>query len=612
MIPCIIRNSFIFTRCAFGLVLSFPSQPPMTGGNGTERVEIEREGETSAAAQYSILELREHFLRAVGSGEREVVIPPGDYRGTVNDKVFIEIQGARNLTIRAVDVRMICEKRTRAFSISDCEDLTIRGLTIDYDPLPFTQGTITAVGPDDTWVDVTIHEGYPMEPYSRIDIVDSATRHRKYGMPFLWGTTAELRSDGIVRVNRKGGFGGSAAVGDLASMARGPVEDGIAHAIAIDSSARVTLKDITLHAAPGFGIIAGGGHGDHHYNNVRIVPGPPPVGSTEGRLLTATWDAIQFNSLRKGPLVENCVVMSAGDDTWSLSSRDFLLLASEGRKAWLVSRSSYVDKLEPGDRLTSSLDGPSVRIERLVKVGLDDCPVSPELHEKIRSAKPNTLYRFPLSQINEVMLESPPPWVPGTSLYSPDRNCSGFVLRNNTFHSSGRAGLINGASHGVIEGNTYVDVGTALSLYPNIPGGGATGMENIIFRNNIIRGSGHWCPKPSSLDAGGAVSIYHTDVKGAAAAPGVYRNMVIENNLFENIRGVVILATSVDGFRITGNQFVRCQIHPPLGAGRGKGVDEKALGWFRNTRNVTVEENRVEDRGPFGEGGFVGLPEGGE
>ncbi|MEI6703249.1 MAG: right-handed parallel beta-helix repeat-containing protein, partial [Deltaproteobacteria bacterium] len=488
--------------------------------------------EASASAEYSILELREHFRQAVASGEREVVIPPGDYRGTTKDKAFIEILGARNLTIRAEGVRMICEKRTRALTIADCEDLTIRGLVIDYDPLPFTQGTITAVGPDDAWVDVTIHEGYPLEPYRRIDIVDSNTRHRKYGMPFLWGTSAEMRSGGIVRITRKGGFGGVASVGDLASLATGSTMDGMAHAISIEYSARVALKDITLHTAPGFGIVAGGGYGDHHYDNVRIVPGPPPAGATEGRLLTATWDAIQFNCLRKGPLVENCVVMSAGDDTWSLSSRDFLFLATEGRRAWLVSRSEYVDKLEPGDRLTSSQAGPSVRIESLAKVRLDECPLSPELREKIRTAEPGAFYRFPLSKINEVMLDSAPPWTPGTSLYSPDRNCSNFVLRNNTFHSSGRAGLINGASNGVIEGNTYLDVGTALSLYSNLPGGGATGMANIIFRNNIIRGSGHWCPKPNSLDAGGAVSIYDTDMEGAPAPPGVFRNITIENNLF--------------------------------------------------------------------------------
>jgi len=559
---------------------------------------------------FTIAALREHITKAVSGGRYEAVIPPGVYRGRVEEDVFVTIEGAKNLTIIADDVTMICEKRTRAMQLSNCENLTIRGLTVDYDPAPFTQGTIVAVDPDDIWVDVKVHEGYPLEPYARIDIVDPKTRHRKYGMPFLWGTKAELRPGGMVRVMREGGFGRVVAVGDLASMSTGQEPGGICHGIAIEHCTRVTLKDVTLHAAPGFGIISGQGYGDHHYDHVRVVPGPKPAGATEERLLTTSWDAIQFNNLRKGPTMENCVVMSAGDDSWSLSSRDYLLLAARGRTAWVVNRVHYSNPLALGDRLARSLDSPKPKVVTMREVDIADCPISPELHSKIESAEPWTYYRLKLVNIREVELDMECPWEPGTSLYSPDRNCSGFVLRNNTFHSSGRAGLINGASDGLIEGNTYIDVHAALSLYPNIPGDGGTGTENIVFRNNTIRGAAHFCPKPWSL-AGGAICINHTDRDGQPAPAGLFRNIVIENNTFENVRGPVFVVTSVDGLRITGNRFVRCQQQPHLENGRDKGVDGEAMGWFRTCENVVVTGNTVEDRGPYGERGFVGLPESG-
>jgi hypothetical protein len=562
-------------------------------------------------AEYSIAALREHFARAVAGDKRTFTIPPGIYRGRVDENVFLTLKNAKDLTLNAEGVTLVCEKLTRAMQISNCEDLTLRGLTVDYDPVPFTHGTIVAVDQDDTWVDVKIHDGYPMKPYARIDIVDRKTRHRKYGMPFLWGTKAELRPEGVVRVMRKGGFQGSAAVGDLASMSTGQEAGGICHGIAIEHCTRVTLKDVTLHAAPGFGIINGQGYGDHHYDKVRVVPGPRPSGATEDRLLTTSWDAIQFNNLRKGPTLENCVVMAAGDDSWSLSSRDYLLLASRGRKAWVVNRVRHNNPLELGDRLARSLDRPKPKIVRMTKATVDQCPISPELRSKIESAKAWTYYNFKLVNVREIELDMECPWEPGTSLYSPDRTCSGFVLRNNTFHSSGRAGLINGASDGLIEGNTYIDVHAALSLYPNIPGGGGTGTENIVFRNNTIRGTGHYCPSPWSL-SGGAISIHHGDRDGAPAPEGVFRKIVIENNTFENVRGPVFVVTSVGGLRISGNRFVRCQQQPHLGSGRSKGVDGEAIGWFRNCMNATVTANTVEDRGPYGKRGFVGLSESAE
>ncbi|CAF1691738.1 unnamed protein product, partial [Adineta ricciae] len=45
------------------------------------------------------------------------------------------------------------------FYISKANNLIIRGLTLDYDPLPFTQGTITAV--TSTIITFTVHDGYP-------------------------------------------------------------------------------------------------------------------------------------------------------------------------------------------------------------------------------------------------------------------------------------------------------------------------------------------------------------------------------------------------------------------------------------------------------------------
>jgi hypothetical protein len=545
--------------------------------------------------------LQEQISRAVSSGQKRVVIEPGIYRGRTKENVFLSIKGAKDLEIDARGVIMICEKLTRAIAVNECEDLRILGLTVDYDPIPFTQGTIVEVDAADKWMDVRIHEGYPLKPYSRLDIVDAEARHRKHGMPFVWGTKAEFRENGLLRISLQQGFKKSAAAGDLVSLSTGPEEGGIPHAVTIEKSARLTLKDFTLHSAPGFGIVNGGGYGDHHYDNVRVVPGHKPKGATEERLLSTSWDAIQFNDLRKGPIMENSMVMSAGDDSWSLSSRDYLVLAAKGKTVWLVSRVSYSNGLEAGDRLARSLDGLMPRIISVEpkKIPIEQCPISPDLLEKIRTAKSWDFHDFELINIRQAELDMDYPWEPGISVYSPDRNCSGFVLRNNTFHSPGRAGLINGASNGLIEGNTYMDCHSVLDIYPNLPGGGATGAKNIIFRNNLIKGTNHFCPAPWNLTAG-AINIAHAEPGKKIAGEGVYRDIVINNNTFEQARGPVFLITSTRGLRIADNKMIDCQHQPQLGSGESWGVDGATLGWLNNNSDVRIEGNVIRNRGAFG------------
>jgi Right handed beta helix region len=552
-------------------------------------------------SHHDIKFLQEQIARAVSSGQEQAIIQPGTYRGRAEGNVFMTIRGAKNLEVKAAGVIMICEKITRAIEIHECDNLQISGLTVDYDPLPFTQGTIIALDLADKWLDVRIHDGYPVEAYSRIDIVDSKTRHRKHEMPFLWGTKAELRDGGVVRIILEKGFEHCATPGDLASLSTGPEAGGIAHAVEIRNSKRITLRDFTVNSAPGYGIINGGGHGDHHYDNVRVVPGAKPAGATQDRLLSSSWDAIQFNSLRKGPTMENCTVTSAGDDSWSLSSRDYLVLAATGKTVWLVSRVPHEDALEAGDRLARSLDGAKPRIVKIdpKTVPLDQCPVSSGLLERIKGAKPWDYFEFKLQRIRRVELDTDYPWEPGISVYSPDRNCSGFVLRNNTFHSPGRAGLINGASDGLIEGNTYTDCDAVLSLYPNLPAGGATGAENIIFRNNTIRGANNFCPAPWSL-GGGAITICHTMPAKQPANAGVFRGITIENNTFENVRGPIFVITSTKGLIISNNRMIHCQHQPHLGSGKEWGVDGAALGWLKKNADVEIFSNEVSKRGAFG------------
>ena len=123
-----------------------------------------------ASAANAQNDFRPLVREALQKGERRVVIPPGVYRlaPAAGQGVIWTLQGVRDTTIVADGVTLIGTKLTRALHLDHCRNVTLQGLTVDYDPLPFTQGSVVAVADDKSWIDVKIHDGYPRKPLRRL------------------------------------------------------------------------------------------------------------------------------------------------------------------------------------------------------------------------------------------------------------------------------------------------------------------------------------------------------------------------------------------------------------------------------------------------------------
>src|SRR5512133_2831486 len=97
----------------------------------------------------------------VVAGQKKITIPPGRYRVTPRDRQHLSLRELRDVQIIADGVEMICTETTRALTITRCTNVTMRGLVIDYDPLPFTQGRITAFSTDKKIHDSELFDGDP-------------------------------------------------------------------------------------------------------------------------------------------------------------------------------------------------------------------------------------------------------------------------------------------------------------------------------------------------------------------------------------------------------------------------------------------------------------------
>ena len=100
----------------------------------------------------------------------------------------------------------------------------------------------------------------------------------------------------VVRVKLPG-LAKTALPGDMVSLSTGQ-EAGAPHAVSIDQCERILFENVTIHSAPGMGLLEADGEGASTFRKCRIVPGPKPAGATEERLFSTSWDAFQSKTTR--------------------------------------------------------------------------------------------------------------------------------------------------------------------------------------------------------------------------------------------------------------------------------------------------------------------------
>src|SRR5690606_7979763 len=100
--------------------------------------------------------------------------------------------------------------RDAGLHIASARGLTLKNLTIDYDPLPFTQGTIVNIDPSGKWYDVRIDPGYPQDDellhlfrHHGVDmmVMDPQVRAIKAGTPnFMRTNQVDRLTEDVLRL----------------------------------------------------------------------------------------------------------------------------------------------------------------------------------------------------------------------------------------------------------------------------------------------------------------------------------------------------------------------------------------------------------------------------
>ncbi len=170
---------------------------------------------------------------------------------------------------------------------------------------------------------------------------------------------------------------------------------------------------------------------------------------------------------------------------------------------------------------------------------------------------------------------------------------AGYVLRYNTILNHRARGMLLKSSDGLVEHNT-IDGSTmgGIVVTPEFWWNEAGFSRNVIIRDNVIR---HVAYAPKQL--GGVVIAAlngHTPVAGYG-----HRDIIVENNTFEDIDGVNLLITSSKDVLVRNNRFLHAQQKQVGVDGTSWGEDPGALIFVTNCDGVRFQDNRVQDLGPF-------------
>jgi hypothetical protein len=477
----------------------------------------------------------------------EIRLDEGEYRLHAMNPEYaaVVLKKVKNLTIKGVvgkTIFTIENPSIGTFYLEDCENITIQNITVDYDPLPFTQGTVVATDKTTATLDIDIDEGYVLPNESFFDVAQLRVAVRKnpagdetsFGDYSFQAKNAIHVSGRIYRINASAtdqfGRAYSAAQAALDGSNMKPGDRVYYIALRFNQAAvnawrckNVAVSDLTIYAGPSIATMWVLNDTVHiNRMNIAIKPGT-------NRLIANNACGVHALGTRGGILMENCDISDNADDAVNIHSR-----------SGIITEVISSTRIRVNNRGTTEYrSGDSIQIMRKGQILGTALVLSVQTEGNYQTVKFDT----PVTGINA-----------GTKFSDSDSviNLSacgqGSVFRNNVFgYSAGRSLLIS-AHDVLIENNTFRNLrGWAIALsYDANYGEGPAGYD-VTIRGNTFYGVG------TAIEA----TIYMCSITPWSGGPiqGVrpIKNILIENNIFDNPRNTIIYANGVDGMKIEDN-----------------------------------------------------------
>jgi hypothetical protein len=516
----------------------------------------------------------------------------------------IEVTQLDTLEINGNGAVIVNTSFQSTLQIKSSSHVTFRDFSIDYDPLPFTQGTVAAIAPRTLDITVKVDAGYPDDAKFLATIqggffavMDRRTRALKAGArSFLEPAKVEPAGNGLIKVHLKWSAN-DLGPGQVPLVVGDTVAIGTtyAHAVEVDGSTATQFIGINVRASPAMGIVESGGPGAMILQRVAIAPGPKPMGAVMDRLISTNADGTHFTAVERGPAIDGCSFANTGDDAVNVHGFYFFVVEKTAARAYRLSPKWDVG-MQVGDSVESSENGTFRSLGQSKIVALTK-KKAPELKNKIaqiwKGKSPTTLP----DTIYEVELQSELPLKVGDALTSLSRIGSGTTVRNSSFHACGRVMVKSPDS--VIENNRFgYSIGVAIHVGSDIGFWAESGFaRNMVISNNTFTqcaiGGNNLFPDNNGL---GTIYVGMTPPLNAKGFQRNFenRNVAIEANRIEESFVYAIFITNADGVKIVGNQIGRTFIRgSAFAAGQLYGIKPGSAIFIGMSRNAEISNNVV-------------------
>ena len=512
-------------------------------------IEIKPTNDDNSAAIRAAL----HELRAGG----RLVLAPGRYRcrgGALQTngrtrEASVGVQHLKELTIEGNGATLVGQDIAGLFQFAECEGITIRNLTVDWDPLPHTAGKVVAHLPEQHAFD--LEPMIPVDPPSgrivqAIIAYDPALQRMGYWE--IYQTQGErdaepsLRlANGHLRVFQRRP-GGSYSFNDKLPEIGSHVI--VRHqvygydAFVFHGCGNVRLEDVTVHAVPGMAVI-GWQSRDITIQRIKVIP-------AAGGWMSATADAMHFGGCRGVITVEDSEFAGMGDDAINIHGMYGLVTRRIDEHTVAAGR-ARMNPYYDTERITWDEPRPG----DIIEYGGGQEPLLPQGQLTVAAAHQDATAHRVVITFKEAL---PPSLGEGAVLTNVSSNPA-VRIRNCYVHGNRARGMLIQTRDVVIERCRFEDITShgiqlctdACDWWESL------GVRDVLITGCEFRRNCFWW--------GGAALQISSDIPGGQSAPGVHQRIRIVNNRFEdNAGGAAIHIGSAEDVELAGNQIV----HPKL------------------------------------------------
>lgn len=540
---------------------------------GAELEEIQYEGQPSSVyfglPMYEKVDIQGMIDDAIAAGEKEITIPRGAYRiHPRKGGAHVYLENVTDFTIHAYDVVLLYQEwRAGGMTLIGCNNVTVEGLSSDYEPCGFSQMRITAIDPDGQYIDFHIDEGYMSEfdDVYGLKTFPTSFYHgvtRRY-MPLrsfpVTNSNVEHLGDRNVRVHSplSSDHKERLHLGDYLWVGARPVLCGN---LSLSRCNGCHIKDYTVWSGC-VGVGESFSTGKNYYDHFCVVPGPRPYKASEDRVCSTVADAAHMQNNRIGATIENGLFHSMGDDGVNFYGTFMRVAEVISDKEFVLAEKNPMAAVLIGDTLRFYANNMSF-VGGAAVASITD--MEKDYQPTYDLSKALGVSTFRASVYYRVTLKNPLPLKAGNFVSNTSRNGNGFVLRNNRYVNARPRGSLIKASHGLIENCFYEDLSVGIQIRPEIPWNEAGYAQDVTVRNNtfVHCGTGLVVEGHLALDQRNILIERNTfmDITGSDMHLSSCQDVTVRNNIFgdgnrHSGAKPVIVVGSADGITFENNRF---------------------------------------------------------